>query len=197
VEYFANGQSIGSSTTAPYSFSVPNAPQGAYIVWAQVTDARGVTVRSATIKVVVGNPEKILFVTADPGPLTFPGDQAVYEHLLGRGYNVILARGMDVPDDGSTATGTVLIVQSSSLGSATVVRADGGAKFKDLATPVMEWEASNIDDYGFASVNGITVTGSTINIVDASSPLTAGAASGPGHGRHLGSNIIRGNRRGG
>jgi hypothetical protein len=180
VEFFANGQSIGSSTTAPYSFAVPNAPQGAYLVSARITDARGVTVSSAPIKVVVGNPEKILFVTADPGPLTFPGDQAVYEHLLSRGYDVELARGMDVPDDGSTANGKILIVQSSSLGSGTVVAAAGGHKFKDTAIPVMEWEASNIDDYGFASVNGITVADQTqITIRDASTPLTAGLPAGP------------------
>lgn len=186
VEFFANGQSIGTSTTAPYSFAVPNAPQGAYLVTARVTDGRGVTISSPSIKVVVGSPEKILLVSADAAPLTFAGDQAVYEHLLSRGYDVELARGSDVPEDGSTANGKILVVQTSTLGSGTVEFPDpaggpiGISKFRDLTIPVMVWEASNIDGFGFASVNGTTVADQTqITIRDASTPLTAGLPAGP------------------
>jgi hypothetical protein len=135
-------------------------------------------VRSAPVHVVVGNPTHVALVTADPWPLSFPGDQALYDHLAGRGFDVIALRGSDIPDDGSSVDGTDLIVQSSSLASSTTVRADGGSKFKDKAIPVVVDEASNIDDLGFASVNGTTVTGSQIQIVDASSPLAAGLPAG-------------------
>jgi len=151
-------------------------------VVAKITDGRGVTVSSAPIKVVVGNPKKVYFVTADPGPLTFIGDQAVYDHLSNRGFNVIAARGSDVPDDGSTALGTDLIIQSSSLGSGTVESTDVPAigKFKNLAIPAIEWEASNLDAFGFQEANGApgTFTGSQIKIVDATSPLAAGLPAG-------------------
>ncbi len=186
VEYFANGRSVGSSATPPYSFTVPAAPEGAYTLVARVTDARGVTVGSPPVKVIVGNPKKVYFVTADPGPLSFAGDQAVADHLSNRGFNVILARGSDVPEDGSTALGTDLIIESSSLGSGSVEVADpaGGpaiGKFKTLAIPAINWEASSIDAWGFKDVNAAagTFTGSTINIVDASSPLAAGLPAGP------------------
>ncbi len=187
VEYFANGQSLAVVTKAPYSLTVPNVPEAAYIVTAKITDGRGVTVGSAPIKVIVGNPKKVYFVTADPGPLTFAGDQAVADHLLQRGFNVITARGSDVPDDGSTAVGNDLIIESSSLGSGTVEIADpsGGpniGKFKTLAIPAIDWEASSSDAWGFLDANPATGTsdGQTdINIVDASSPLAAGFPAGP------------------
>jgi hypothetical protein len=176
VEFFANSAKLGESTNAPYSFTVPNVPAGAYSVVARITDALGASSDSPPIKVVVGTVQSILFVTADPGPLTFAGDQAVYEHLLGRGYNVKLTTGTAVPDDGSAANGNVLVIQSSSLGSGTTVAAAGGSKFKNITIPVLEWESSNLDDFGFQEANG-TATGADqtqINIVDASSQLAAG-----------------------
>jgi hypothetical protein len=180
VEYFANGSLLGTSTTAPYSFTVPNAPTGAYLVTARITAANGISVTSAPVKVVVGSPPIILFVTADPGPLTFTGDQAVYEHLLSRGYDVTITTGTDVPDDGSTALGKVLVVQSSSLGSGTTVAAAGGSKYKNVAVPVVVWESSNADDLGFQAANGATGANQTdVNIVDATSPLAAGFPAGP------------------
>ena len=123
-------------------------------------------------------------MTADPGPLTFAGDQAVNQHLIDRGYFVELAQGALVPDDGSTAVGKDIILQSSSLGSGTVEIPDpaGGpnlSKFKFLTIPAIEWEASSQDAFGFQGANGITTAGQTaVNIVDASSPLAAGLSAG-------------------
>ena len=85
---------------------------------------------------------------------------------------------MDVPDDGSTAIGSVMVVQSSSLGSGTV-ELGGISKFRNLTIPVMFWEASNLDGMGFQPANGSTTTGTQINIVDASHPLAAGFPAGP------------------
>ncbi len=84
-----------------------------------VKDAAGNSI-APNSQVIIVFQRGVFFVTADPGPLTFAGDIAVNQHLLDRGYYVELARGSDVPDDGSTAAGKDLIIQSSSLGSGTV-----------------------------------------------------------------------------
>ncbi|MEO8428033.1 MAG: hypothetical protein ABI651_13060, partial [Verrucomicrobiota bacterium] len=140
---------------------------------------------AANSSIEIGFQKGIYLVTADPGPLTFAGDNAVNQHLLDRGFDVELAQGAVVPDDGATALGRDLIVQSSSLGSGTVevVGADPIAvgKFKNLSIPVIEWEASNVDAFGFAEANAVigTIAGQTqINIVDSSHPLAAGFPKG-------------------
>jgi Bacterial Ig domain/Bacterial lectin/PA14 domain/Bacterial Ig-like domain len=188
VEFFANGQSIGSTTSAPYTLTVPNVPQGAYNVTAAVTDAKGVTITSAPVKVVVGSPPVVLFVTADPGPLTFAGDQAIYDHLLNSGFDVQITTGSAVPDDGSTANGKALVIVSSSLGSGTVVAAtstiapSGDAKFINTPVPLMDWESALLDNFDFqadADPKGTTASVTDINIVDAANPLAAGLSAGP------------------
>ena len=124
-------------------------------------------------------------MTADAGPLTFVGDQSVNQHLIDRGYYVELAQGALVPDDGSTALGKDIVIQTSTLGSGTVEFADpaGGpvnvSKFKSLAIPVVFWEASNIDAYGFTGeTNGTTSAQTDLRIVDANHPLAAGLSAG-------------------
>ena len=144
-----------------------------------VKDQHGNTIAANSV-VDVGLQLGVYLVTADPGPLTFAGDQAVNQHLLDRGFDVALARGSDVPDDGSTAVGRDLIVQSSSLGSGTV-EVSGVGKFRALAIPAMEWEASNVDAYGFQEANanpGTTGAQTQINIVDPTHPLAAGFPAG-------------------
>ena len=122
---------------------------------------------------------EVLLVTADPGPLTFAGDQAVLKRLQDRGFDVALSTGTAVPDDGSTGNGKDLIIVSSSLASSSVVAAAGGAKFKYTPVPVIEWESALEDDFTFQDANGTTYTNQTqINIVDAKSPLAAGYPAG-------------------
>ena len=119
-------------------------------------------------------------MTADPGPLTFAGDNAINQHLLDRGFDVQLAMGSDVPDDGSTAKGRDLIIESSSLGSGTV-EVGGIGKFRDLAIPALDDEASSTDAFGFMEANanpGTTGAQTDVNIVDPSSPLAAGFPKG-------------------
>ena len=148
-----------------------------------VKDEAGNTI-AANASIDVGVQKGIYFVTTDPGPLTFPGDIAVNQHLLDRGFDVELARGSDVPDDGSTALGRDLIIESSTLGSGTVEIPDpnGGpnvSKFKTLAIPAMDWEASSVDAFGFRADNATTTGGQTqVNIVDPSLPLAAGFPKG-------------------
>src|SRR5690349_19906101 len=81
---------------------------------------------------------KILFVTNDSGPLTFPGDLAVLSLLQSRGFEVTLITGTAVPDAGSTAKGKDLVIVSSSLASSSVIAAAGGAKFLNSAVPIID-----------------------------------------------------------
>jgi hypothetical protein len=118
-------------------------------------------------------------VTADPGPLTFAGDQAVLQHLQTRGFDVTLTTGTAVPDDGATANGKDLVIVSSSLASGTVIAAAGGAKFQRSPVPVIDWESALEDDFKFQAAGGTTTNDQTqINIVDASHPLAAGFPAG-------------------
>ncbi|PYI86699.1 MAG: hypothetical protein DME26_08575, partial [Verrucomicrobia bacterium] len=77
--------------------------------------------------------------------------------------------------DVSQAAGQDLIVISSTLGSGTI--AD---KFTATAVPVLLWEASLADEFGYNAnnVNGTTFGGTQINIVNPSHPLAAGLGAG-------------------
>ena len=193
VEYFSRGTKIGEATSSPFSFTWNNVARGNYRLTATAIDEIGGSTVSAPVAIKVGNPPPLIyFVTADPGPLTFAGDIAVQQHLLSRGFDVELARGSDVPADGSSAFGTDLIIQSSSLGSGTVEQADPAdpdptmptlpavSKFKLLTIPAIEWESSSEDAFGFQAANGTgTAADQTqISIVDSTSPLAAGFPNG-------------------
>ena len=55
VEFLANGQVIGTSTSAPYSFTWSNPPAGAYTLTAQATDNLGALTVSAARTITVQN----------------------------------------------------------------------------------------------------------------------------------------------
>jgi hypothetical protein len=56
VEFFQNGNSIGSDTTAPYSVTWNNVADGSYALTAAVTDTDGAVVISAPINISVTDP---------------------------------------------------------------------------------------------------------------------------------------------
>ena len=144
-----------------------------------VQDIAGNFITSTGNQVTFTSKYQILFVTADPGPLTFPGDQAVLQRLQTRGYDVSLSTGTAVPDDGATAIGKDLVIVSSSLASSSVIAAAGGAKFLRSPVPVVLWESALEDDFRFQAAGGTTITNQTqINIVNASNPLAAGFPAG-------------------
>ena len=167
-----------SSTNSPFSVTWTNVATGRYSITASALDRSGFVVNSAAVRITVGTPGPLVyFVTTDPGPLTFPGDIAVQQRLLSRGFDVQLARGSDVPNDGSTAADANLIIESSSLGSGTVEYGTPPVgKFKFLAIPAIEWEASSQDAFGFQELNGAATAAdqTQISIVDSTSPLAAG-----------------------
>ncbi len=161
-------------TTAPIAMGASNA-----LTVTGVKDLAGNTIAATAKPTAFTSKYAILLVTADPGPLTFAGDQAILKQLQARGFNVTLSTGTAVPDDGSTAIGNDLVIVSSSLGSSTVVAAAGGSKFLYSPVPVIDWESSLADDFGFQAANGTTTTNQTqIKIVNASSPLAAGFPAG-------------------
>ncbi len=144
-----------------------------------VLDIAGNLIASTGNKVTFTSKYQVLFVTADPGPLTFAGDQAVLQRLQARGFDVTLAAGTAVPNDGSTAIGKDLVIVSSSLASSAVIAAAGGAKFLKTPVPVIVWESALEDDFNFqAAGGGTTETQTQINIVNASNPLAAGFPAG-------------------
>lgn len=144
-----------------------------------VKDLAGNPIASPGNQVNFTSKYQVLFVTADPGPLTFAGDQAVLQHLQARGFDVALSSAVGTPADGSSASGKDLIIISSSLTSGDLVVAGRGAKFMRTPVPVIEWEASLQDDFSFQAANGTTTTNQTqINIVNPNHPLAAGFPAG-------------------
>jgi len=168
VEYFANGSKIGESTTAPFNFTVPNAPKGAYTVYAVATDSSGRVTTSAAISAIVGTPDKVLFLHAATAS---GGDNAVITHLKNRGF---LVTDKGPPFATADATGFQLIVVSSSITSG-----DVGNKFLNTAVPEVSWEQAILDDQLMVSATDATKRGTAtaqtqLNIVNAGHALAAG-----------------------
>lgn len=170
VEFFANGNKIGESTTAPYSFAVPNAPQGVYFVTARITDAQGLSVTSGSVKAIVGNPGKILFVHGAGGPNT--SDNLLINHLIGRGFDpVLIAAPSSTTED---ATGKLLVIVSSSVASGDVAE-----KFLAVAVPVVQWENALQDNFLFTldqdgTTRGAAAGQTTLEIMTPTHPIAGG-----------------------
>jgi len=152
VEFFANGSSLGKSTTAPYSFTIPQTPPGYYVLTATITDNNNVAVTSAPITATVQQPasanaKKILFVVATAGPNN--SNIAEANHLFGLGYDVTVQGA--APTVTADANGKAAVVVSS-----TVASGDVGNKFLTSTTPVMFWE-NNIEDDLLLTLNDTTV----------------------------------------
>jgi hypothetical protein len=175
VEYFANGTKIGESTTAPFSFTWNNVPEGRYTITARLLDRQGYIVDIPTgnaVTIAVGNVNPLALLVTGGTPSN--GDNAVAAHLRTLGWDVQM---ITAPVAQSTdAAGKKLIVVSSSVTSG-----DVNTKFRGAAVPVLWWEASNADDFGIeaGNVNGTTIASQTdIFISDATHPLAAGLPAG-------------------
>jgi hypothetical protein len=182
VEYFANGQLLGQTTTAPHSLTIPAVPPGYYSVTARVTDNNGVAVTSAPIDVTAHQPaaanaDKVLYLHAAAGPN--PADIAAINRLF--------SRGMDVFNMGAINSATTdaddkkLVVISSSVPSG-----DVASKFTGVAAGVVNWENALEDDLLWTGapdterqVTGATQTQVDITAAGAAHPLGAGLPVGP------------------
>lgn len=133
VDFYANGQKIGSTASVPYSFTWNNAPLGTYTVYAIATDNDGGKNQSTSLKINVGNTAPIASFTASSiiGRIPFnvdfdasgstdkDGDSLVYTWNFGDGNtgngktisNTFLTTGEFVVsltvNDGKGATSTI------------------------------------------------------------------------------------------
>jgi hypothetical protein len=169
----ADGKSV-ILTTAPIAVGSTNS-----LTVTGMLDVAGNLIGSTGNRAGFTSKYQVLLVTADPGPLTFAGDNAVLQRLQARGFDVTLSTGAAVTSDGSTAIGKDLVIVSSSLASGDVIAAAGGAKFLRSPVPVIVWESALQDDFRFQAAGGATVDAQTqINIVNPNNPLAAGFPAG-------------------
>ncbi len=178
VQYLANGESIGESTSAPFGFTWTGAADGRWSLLARAYDAVGNAGDSPSVNILIGQaPPNVLFIVANPTgtSATDASDRAVRDHLAAD-------LGCDVTVVGHTAVqtshgdGKQLIICSSSVSSGNV-----GAKFRDTAVPFINWEAGLQDDMAMvaASSDGFDRPSQTdIDIVSPAHPLAAGLAAG-------------------
>ncbi|MFL6118844.1 beta-N-acetylglucosaminidase domain-containing protein [Actinophytocola sp.] len=171
VRYLVGDEVIGTATTAPYTVVWHGAPRRLARTVVEVTDATGAVVRSAPVNLMIGAPDRALLVHGDDGnPGTAglaPGEEDVRDRLehLGFAVDPILATSADP----TSADGEALVVVSSSVASG-----DVGAKFRDVAVPVIAWEAFVYDDMGMATSSGEQFRATTVDFTDATTPLSAG-----------------------
>ncbi len=111
-----------------------------------------------------GPGRRLLFVVADPGALS-SSDAAVLSRLEQVGYTVTLA------DDG-VATGTDANGQDAVLLSSSAAEVPTGARFRNVAVPVLTWKPYLYDDLRFTNTVANTDYGnaSASNIVMSANP---------------------------
>jgi hypothetical protein len=170
VEFFANGAKLGEDTTAPYSFTVPSAPQGVYNVTARVTDAQNLAVTSAAVKAVVGNPEKVLFIHASGGPN--PSDNLLMDWLITQGFDPVAIGA-------STSTTEDAAGKSAVIVSSTVASGEVAEKFLSVTNGVAQWEAALQDNFLFTLdqdtvTRGVTGGQTTLEIATPTHPIATG-----------------------
>ncbi len=151
-------------------------------------DALAYTESLAQATVDAVTPSEVLLAarsSVDP----WPGDAAVKSRLESLGYAVILRGQAEL--DAADAAGKALVVISSTLQSAAV-----GATFRDVAVPVLLWEAFILDDMKMTGPVAQVDYGSIVNqqevaITTTGHPLAAGLA-GPRQVTAAGKRLIWG-----
>jgi len=92
VDFLANGARIGTSTTAPWSFTWSGVPAGEYVLTAQATDDRGATTTTGGVSVTVRT----------PAPAPVPSDVVLYAK------DAVSSGGWTVTADATAAGGARL-----------------------------------------------------------------------------------------
>ena len=180
VEFFANGAKLGESNVAPYSFTIPVVPPGIYVVTAKVTDNNDLAVTSAPVAATARPPAgapKVLFLRATSGANA--SDVAVMNYLFSRGLDVYDTPALSSADTDAADKQLVMI-------SSSVTSADVAAKFLDVATGVLSWEAAVQDDFLLTlNVDGTdrgAITAQTtidLTAAGAAHQIGAGLSAGP------------------
>ena len=174
VEFFADEDKIGDSTTAPFTFTWTDVPVGNYSLSAKAVDRQSLVVESTPVKIVVGTPgpEALLVVGTVSISTLNASDAAIRTRLEQTGFTakIVQAPASTTADGG----GKALIVVSSTVNSG-----DVGAKFRDVNIPVINWEQALQDDFMMTGNTGDVDRGTLagqydLEIVDSSHPLAAG-----------------------
>jgi len=175
VEFFVNGASLGTDSSAPWELEWPAPPQGEHQILVRATDANGIAADSAPVHVTLGMPLRDCLLVVGPATLA-AGDIAISERLAQWGYYVIpITATASQPSD---AAGKALVFISESVSSNNV-----STKFRDTAVPVLCCEDYNYDemmmtglavgvDYGYLDGQADVV------ITAENSPLAAGLPPG-------------------
>jgi plastocyanin len=71
VQFFANGVSIGSDATAPYSTNSANLPEGSHTLTARATDSQGLSATSPPILIRAVTAPRIAAMRGTAGPIQF------------------------------------------------------------------------------------------------------------------------------
>ncbi len=129
---------------------------------------------TANFSVLPPGNKNVLFVVGDAAAMG-TSDLAISNRLHTGGYTVQAIN--DETATAGNATGKALVLTSATVGASTL-----GAKFRDVAVPVINWENAAQDDYWFTRTNatdfGNLGSQASINITNTSHPLAAGLTNG-------------------
>jgi hypothetical protein len=177
VQFTANGNVIGESTTSPFTLTWSNVTAGVYGIRATAFDEIGQSTTSSSVVITVGTPppQALFVIGTDSIPNLNASDAGVKAVLETNGFQVTVVQApASVAAD---ADGKQLIVISS-----TVASGDVNTKFRNTAVPVIMWEQAVQDDFLMTldtATDHNTATGQTqLNIVNATHPLAAGLTAG-------------------
>nr|WP_269204566.1 beta-N-acetylglucosaminidase domain-containing protein [Motilibacter deserti] len=170
VRFYVGGRLVGTATGAPWQVTWTDVPRGVAQVVVEAEDASGRRIASTPVDLTVGVPDRALLLIGMDAPTSNPegtvGEQAVVSRLarLGLATDIRIAASTTTAD----ANGYSLIVVSSTVASSAV-----GTKFRDLAIPVVAWEAFVFDDFRMTTNQGEEFRQQTIDVVPGT-PLSAG-----------------------
>ena len=124
VDFFANGNVVGTATAAPYNATWSGVAAGTYVLMAKATDTRGATANTAAIAITVGNNQPPVVALTEPFPgqvYQAPGDIQISANPTGTG---TIAR-VDFYGDGvqlgsATAAPYTILWRGVAVGSHTV-----------------------------------------------------------------------------
>jgi hypothetical protein len=165
VDFYAGPQKVGTDDTAPYEARWQSPPDGQYTVYAVARATDGSTVESPAVRVTVGDPEDVLFVTGNTD--LSEGDADTVQRLRYLGYPVQVESAKE--SDEADAAGKAAVVVSSTVSSG-----DVGTDFTHVKVPVMSWESYVFDDLGMSRSVGEEWNRSQVTVQTPSHPTAAG-----------------------
>jgi hypothetical protein len=77
VEFYANGADLGGATSAPYGFTWPNVPTGAYTLTVVGSDALGITATSTVVNITVAYTPPAVSLTSPTAGATFSAPASI------------------------------------------------------------------------------------------------------------------------